>query len=389
MAVRTVLLDDRVPVELVAEISEKLAYVSDQVRSAQLSDDGARVDVVIDDPAAFAAADAQLRAMVSGLVRGYREVAKEVVWRHPAEPRHRAPIWDELLALGAIASSGPGCVALLGDACRVAAALDRRFAALGRDVFGAVDHQYPVLLARETLERCDYFASFPHHVTFAPHLRESMTAISDVANASREDRAGVVLSALSPPTHLLSPAVCYHTYAWLADRTIDAPVTVTALGRCFRWESTNFATCERLWDFSLREIMFVGSAEWVQRRRSEAMTQVQAIVEQLRLDAWIETANDPFFVTRFASKRYHQLLTQAKFELRLSLPYSGTSLAAASFNVHQEFFGRSFAVRTPEGGFASTGCVGFGLERWVWVLFAQHGPRIAGWPGEVRDALAL
>jgi len=166
-------------------------------------------------------------------------------------------------------------------------------------------------------------------------------------------------------------------------------LTVTALGRCFRWESTNFATCERLWDFSLREIMFVGSAEWVQRRRSEAMTQVQAIVEQLRLDAWIETANDPFFVTRFASKRYHQLLTQAKFELRLSLPYSGTSLAAASFNVHQEFFGRSFAVRTPEGGFASTGCVGFGLERWVWVLFAQHGPRIAGWPGEVRDALAL
>lgn len=383
----SVLLDERVPAELVPEVADKLAYASDQLRAVRLAEDGTRVEIVADDPAQLAAADAQIRSLVRALVHGYREVPREVLWRHAARPRHRAPIWDELIARGRISSSGPGCVALLGDAARLAQALDRRFTAIAHG-FGAVDHQYPALIARDTMERCDYFASFPHHVTFAPHLREAVDTINAVAAASPEDRGRVVLGALSEPSHLLSPSVCFHTYAWLANRALDAPVTVTAAGRCFRWESTNFATCERLWDFAMREIVFIGDAAWVEARRGEAMVAVRGVVEELELDAWIETASDPFFATRFAAKRYYQLLTQAKFELRLALPYAGSSLAAASFNVHQDFFGKAFEVRTADG-FAATGCVGFGLERWVWALFAQHGPDLAAWPAGIRDVLGL
>jgi seryl-tRNA synthetase len=387
-AVHTVALDERVAPELVGEVTEKLAYASDRARSAKLTDDGGGVELVVDDAADVDEVAARVREVVSALTRGYREMPKEILWRHPVTPRHQAPIWDDLVAAGALTAEGPGAVMLHGDACRVLGALDRIFAAIGHDRFGAADHQYPVLIGRDTMERCDYFSSFPHHITFAPHLRERLETITEVANATRDNRGQAVLDALSPPTHLLSPALCFHTYAWLADRALDQQVVITAIGRCFRWESSNFATLERLWDFSMREIVFVGDPGWIEERRRAAITEVQQVVGRLALDAWIETANDHFFVTRFAAKRYHQLLTQAKFELRLALPYAGTSLAAASFNVHADFFGKSYQVRRGEG-FASTGCVGFGLERWVWALFAQHGPRLESWPRDVIRALGL
>lgn len=382
-----VVLDAPVPIDLVTAVGDKLAYASDHVRAAELSDDRTSVTFRLDDDAQLTGATSRIRDVVSGLVRGFRAIPQDIVWRHPVTPKNRAPVWDELIAGGALMSTGPGCVALLGDAFRIAAALDRQFAALGHR-FGAVDHQYPVLISRATMERCDYFASFPHHITFAPHLREDVSTITEVASAGASDRGDVIRDALAPPTHLLSPTVCYHTYAWLADKPLTRPTVVTANNRCFRWEAANFATAERLWDFSMREIIFAGDPAWIEDQRRGVIAAVQKIVDRLALDAWIETANDPFFVTQFAAKRYFQLITQAKLELRLSLPYAGTSLAAASFNLHSDFFGRAYGIGR-EQAFASTGCTGFGLERWVWALFAQHGPRLADWPAQVIRALEL
>jgi seryl-tRNA synthetase len=385
-----VVLDAPVPIDLVTAVGDKLAYASDHVRAAELCDDRASVTFRLDDDGELTGATSRIRDLVAGLVRGFRTIPQDIVWRHPVTPRHRAPVWDELVADGALMSTGPGCVALLGDAFRIAAALDRQFAALGR-ALGAVDHQYPVLISRETMERCDYFSSFPHHITFAPHLREDVSTITEVAQAGRDARGDVIRGALASPSHLLSPTVCYHTYAWLADKPLTAPTVVTAINRCFRWEAANFATAERLWDFSMREVIFAGEPAWIEDQRRAVIAAVQKIVDRLALDAWIETANDPFFVTQFAAKRYYQLITQAKLELRLSLPYAGTSLAAASFNLHADFFGRAYGIgRAATGeGFASTGCVGFGLERWVWALFAQHGPRLTDWPAAVTRALEL
>jgi seryl-tRNA synthetase len=390
MTAHTIALDAPVPAELIDEVADKLAYASDLLRTARLADDGSRVEITVDHPDQVELVGADIRAMIQTLVRGYREVERPVLWRSAATPAYRAPIWDDLVRSGEVVSAGPGCVALIGDACRLVAALDRRFAAIAHDAFGAIDHQYPVVIARDVMERCDYFASFPHHITFALHLREGMDGITRVAEAPPVGRAAAIADGLSPPGHLLAPSVCFHTYACWADREIASSTVVTAVNRCFRWEASNFATCERLWDFTMREIVFAGDPAWVEARRADAVAETQRVVVELGLDGWLQAASDPFFIGRFAAKRYFQLVAQAKLELRLALPYSGSSLAAASFNLHQDFFGRAYAVRRAGAdGFATTGCVGFGLERWAWALFAQHGPRIAGWPAEVRRALEL
>ena len=74
-----------------------------------------------------------------------------------------------------------------------------------------------------------------------------------------------------------------------------------------------------------------------------------------------------------------------KFELRLSL-YDDRSLACASFNVHGDFFARRLDYLGEEGHEAPiwTSCAAFGLERWVWAVLVQHGPRVQDWPAELR-----
>jgi seryl-tRNA synthetase len=244
------------------------------------------------------------------------------------------------------------------------------------------------MLPIAALDRCHYFGSFPHHVTFPLHVREDLSAIEDLASAEasrRDDFAGI----LARPAHVLSPAVCFHTYLSLRDRPLAAPYTVTAKGRCFRFESRNFATLERLWDFTLREVVFVGPEAWVAEQREAWVDETDRLVDALELDAWIETANDPFFANNAVARRYFQLVSHTKYELRLSLPYAqGRSLAAGSFNLHRDFFGSSFGI-AHAGGSAHTACVGFGLERFAWALFAQHGPTLASWPASVLRVLGL
>ncbi|MBU1536726.1 hypothetical protein KKF84_15485, partial [Myxococcota bacterium] len=94
----------------------------------------------------------------------------------------------------------------------------------------------------------------------------------------------------------------------------------------------------------------------------------------------IETASDPFFVSNYAGQTFYQLSHKTKYELRLYLPQKeGASLAAASFNWHQTFFGSKFHIQA-NGEDAGTGCVAFGVERWIYAFVSQYGLNIANWP---------
>ncbi len=376
-----------VPPSLQREVREKLPYSAESIVSFELSELGDAIDLALADSADGEVVMEKVRQLVESLVKGWRPVDKEILWSHRVAAPHRAAPWDELVARGLVQSEGAGQIALAGDAVRLLEALDRRFVAMANDCFGAEAHRYPTMLSMEAMDRCHYFASFPQHVTFAPHLREDVDSLRAVSAAPQHDEHAF-LEHLRPPRHVLSPAICFHTYLGLADRQLDGPRTVTAVGRCFRYESSNFTTLERVWDFTLREIIFVGPKGWVEERRERALAETQRLVEELGLDGWIETASDPFFVNNFVAKRFFQLMTRTKYELQLGLPADGRSLAAASFNLHQDFFGKSFGIAI-DGGFAATGCVGFGLERWVWALFCQLGPAIAAWPATVQRALAL
>jgi seryl-tRNA synthetase len=186
----------------------------------------------------------------------------------------------------------------------------------------------------------------------------------------------------------LAPAVCYHAYPEWTGKTLGPePTLLTARAQCYRHEGGNYAPLERLWEFTMREIIVLGTRDQVENVRQSLVRQVTSFVERLDLDATIETATDPFFAAGDEGRRLMQQAGALKYELHLTLDPAGRATAAASFNHHHDFFGSRFAIRLAEAASAHSGCVAFGLERWVLAVLAQHGVDEGSWPEAARSWL--
>jgi seryl-tRNA synthetase len=136
--------------------------------------------------------------------------------------------------------------------------------------------------------------------------------------------------------------------------------------------------------FTMREIIVIGTREQVEATRQTLVSHVSDLVTSLSLDAAIETATDPFFAPGDEGRRLMQQAGALKLELRLTLDPGGRSVATASFNHHHDFFGSRFDIRLADGSTAHTGCIAFGLERWVLALCSQVGAREASWPADAK-----
>lgn len=214
---------------------------------------------------------------------------------------------------------------------------------------GARECETGRLIPLATLDRAGYLASFPGR------------AVPEEAGSS---------GGLAVP-----PAACLHCYAELADRALEAtPLVLSVRNGCARGDEALDATRGRLREFTMREIVIVGAASEVDRARRALMRRTQTLVTRLDLSATIEVATDPFHVAADRGKLAVQRLRALKYELRM--PVAGETIAVASFNYHEDHFGRAFGITLRDGSPAHTACVAFGLERWELALRAQ------------RDALA-
>jgi seryl-tRNA synthetase len=289
--------------------------------------------------------------------------------------------------MGEISQESLGIYALGPLLSRLIAYFERHFVDLAES-FGAAPYRFPTLIPGKYLQRVGYFSAFPHSLTFATHLREDLDAIDQFAQHAACDDHGLN----TPPESfakiqaLLSPAVCYHLYFALADKPLPGgQVIATAVGNCFRYEAINLVSLERLWNFTMREVIFVGSKDFVLANRETARQRMEQVFEKIGLAYRVESANDPFFIGEFRKQVAFQSAFQLKFEIRARLPYKDATLAVGSYNYHQDFFGRHLAISLPDGSPAHTGCVAFGLERIAFAFLAQYGFDPASWPAEIKE----
>jgi acyl carrier protein len=260
-----------------------------------------------------------------------------------------------LRARGDVALGGPGRVALSGFALDVLHAVDHTVSQWAREL-NATEHRYPSLIDPDVLKRAGKADSVP----------EDLTLHND----------------------MFPPAVCYHAYPEWEGKTLrPEPTLLTARGRCSRYEDGSYVPLERLRQFTMREIIILGSRDQVDDARHSLVRQVSELVTMLELDAAIDLAADPFFTSADEGRRLMQQAAALKYELRLTIDEAGRTIAAASFNHHQDFFGTRFDIRLADGTPAHSGCVAFGLERWVLALCAQHGVDHRAWPDAAREWL--
>jgi seryl-tRNA synthetase len=264
-------------------------------------------------------------------------------------------------------------------------AFDTVFRRLGTTM-GAQERHYSTLLPIDFLERCRYFDAFPQNIMYSA----VMTPDGDEAE---QFVAATLATDGKPPrdyvgfaqrSHVLAPAACFHVYLANTDEVLP-DVVITTLGQCYRYEGRNASLAERLWDFRMREIVFLGSPGFVRSSRESTMNTVLTWLDRWELRGVVEPGHDPFFLR--GDRPECELDPNPKFELRLDLPYRHGDFACASFNISGTFFGVTSNITRSDGGTAWTGCTAFGIDRWAWAVLAQHGSDPDRWPDGLRQLL--
>ncbi|HWQ84624.1 MAG TPA: hypothetical protein VN363_08665 [Anaerolineales bacterium] len=382
-----------IPDHLVGEIQSKLAYVDELISRAVVAPTGDQIEIQLLRSITQAEAqqiEEKIQRVVETMAKGSFKPKVQVLEDHLDKPvpYHLDPM-GELLQRGEISQEALGIYALGPLVTRLIEYFERHFLDLA-DSFEAVRYRFPTLIPAEYMERVSYFQSFPHSLTFATHLRQDIDAIDHFAQhaACEHGVLNVPADSFAGVQALLSPAVCYHLYFALADQPLpNGKIAATAVGNCFRYEAINLTSLERLWNFTMREIIFVGSKDYVLENREIARQRMQRVMAETGLAYRIESANDPFFIGEFRKQVAFQSAFQLKFEIRASLPFKASTLAVGSYNYHQDFFGRHLNITLPDGSPAHTGCVAFGLERIAFAFLAQYGLEPSGWPAPVRETV--
>jgi seryl-tRNA synthetase len=383
-----------IPDYLTGEIRAKLAYVDEAIARAEVHPNRIVLQLSNKDRDLSLERQSEIiektQRVVSSMAKGAFKPKIQVLEDHLDQqvPFNEDPM-PELISRREVSSEAAGIFSLGPLVTRLVDFFDRYFVALA-DSFEARPFRFPTLIPAEAMERVHYFRAFPHSLSFVTHLREDL----DVIDRFSETAACEQGSLNTPPESfagiktLLSPAVCYHHYLALADKPLPEGKSIaTAVGSCFRYEAINLASLERLWNFTMREVIFVGSKDFVLENREIARQRMAPFFEKVGLAYRVESANDPFFVGEFRKQAAFQSAFQLKFEIRLSLPYRHTTLAAGSYNYHQDFFGRNLNITLPDGSPAHTGCAAFGLERMAFAFLSQYGLDESGWPGFVRESI--
>lgn len=375
------------------ELAKRLFFVSEQIVDFALIEQDAQlvaIDVTSAQPIDAAQLAEKINTVVATDIIDQRPVEQKVVW----QSRHTRPIQEDLYAQmierGIAVEMGEGQIGVGEPFIALMNYFDARLRRIAVEILGGQEYQYPTLIPTQVLDRCGYFNSFPQFLMFVTRLHSDIDVYRTFLERYQQtgDVRTFALESCGNLDYCLPPTMCFHTYHHFRDRRLgEQNLVVTARGKSFRFESRYAQTLERLWDFTIREIVFIGSREFVLTSRETFMQQCFALMDELGLTGHCEVANDPFFANQETAARiWAQKILELKYELRLNVAAERT-IAVGSFNFHEEFFGQNFNIRGDAESWVRTGCVGFGLERLVYAFLCQYGLDEREWPPAVVAAV--
>lgn len=390
----TVDLARPVPRAMADELARRLLFASERIARFTLVEDESgqvrRVKVGTDRPTDADELAHKINLLAETHVSSGLGRRTATVWSSARTGPAARPVLAELTARGLVTQPSPGAVAVGGAVLDLLLRLDGLLRDLAVTRFGAVEFRYPTLLPTRTLRRTGYLASFPQHVMFATRLhadidiyREFLGALPGAAGERELEQ--LVLDHCDSAEYSLPPTMCYHTFQQFAQQNLDSgSAVVTARGKSFRHEGRYRDGMERLWDFTIREIVFLGPREFALSCRDRFLRLTAELFDELDLMGHCEIADDPFLGDAPADESAAaQRMLELKYEMRLSVAPDRT-VAVASFNRHDRHFTEPFGIGLADGGDAHSACVGFGLERLAYAVLCQHGIDPSTWPPLLR-----
>jgi hypothetical protein len=294
--------------------------------------------------------------------------------REVEHARETTGAWEDLCKAGMIKDFGEGHVALSGLFLELVERLDSALRKIG-DGLRTEAVQLPNLIPLSYVRQMGAFEQHPQQLFFATPFVSDIETIEKFQSDAKSNGSNVqntVQDYLAKPEYCLKTSACSPLYPMLNGRAFEHPSYFTMLGACTRHEAKGTNALERLTEFSMREIVFVGDEDGAEEFQRFSIELFRDLIECFDLRAKIAKANDSFFVSNYSRYRLMQLLGSEKFEAQFLMPETDAELAIGSFNHHRRFFSQRFGL-SYRGAPAVTACVGFGLERLVYSLFCQHG----------------
>lgn len=248
---------------------------------------------------------------------------------------------------------------------------------------GAQALAFPPIINRSIMEKVHYLETFPHlcgsvHSFFGNGL--------EALRLAQQADAGEPWGELLKQTDVvLNPAACYPVYPTLKGTVPPEGRLITVLNWVYRHEPSLEPT--RLQSFRMREFIRVGTPDQVVPWRDMWLQRGLDLLHSLQLPAKSDVASDPFFGRGGQMRALNQREQKLKFEVLVPVISEANPTAVCSFNYHQDHFGSTFEIFTPDGEVAHTACMGFGMERITMALFKTHGFAVEQWPAPVRKLL--
>lgn len=246
--------------------------------------------------------------------------------------------------------------------------------------WGADEYRFPTFIPAHELAKLDYFRSFPHLVTFPVTLDAADENLKRFTSTDPLSEDGSVrLTATAPVRDVLTPAACYHFYVHFQGQAFDGPRYLTTRNTCFRREAY-YAPLRRQWSFSMRELVCIGTDDEVEAFLVETRGRITRFFQTVGLPIEWAHATDPFFNPSRNPKYVAQKLEPIKTEMVF-----GGDLAIGSVNFHRDYFGEAFGILR-DAQHAYSGCVAFGVERWLYAWLTRFGPDEKDWPDVIEAA---
>lgn len=130
----------------------------------------------------------------------------------------------------------------------------------------------------------------------------------------------------------------------------------------YRYEEGRFDGKVRFWDYNVREVVFVGSNEYVNSKMAEFKEITKKVSNEIGVPMNIMSATDMFYpTTENRIKKRFQSANDLKFEMISQV--DGKQVALGSFNYHNNHF--SVPFHFDQNGTIVSACIGYGLQRWV------------------------
>ncbi|MCI0470331.1 MAG: hypothetical protein L0Y73_01585, partial [Candidatus Aminicenantes bacterium] len=381
-------LNTPAPQSFSEEIEKRLFFVSSEIIDFKLKSDSGQIrqiEVVTQHELDEKELAEKINFVVKNDVLTQKIFAPKIIWRSGSQREYVADIFDRLVEQDIAFAAGEGQIAFGEPLISLLAYFDGKIKSLVKSLFDGVEYRYPTVIPTRVVNDCGYFSSFPHMLMVVTRFHSDVNNYRAFAEEYREKKTidFSLIKYCANTDYCLPPTMCYHTYHQLRGKVVKNRV-ITARGKSFRYESRYHRAMERLWDFTIREIVFLGTKDFVLECRQKFMEAVLAFIDELKLQAFCEVANDPFFCRPdTAVKIFSQRMMELKYELRMNIDPMHT-ISVGSFNYHEQFFAENFTLKSPvENELIFTGCAGFGLERLVYAFLCQYGLDREQWPGDV------